>query len=493
MAIARTTSTRRRGLLALLAVIAVGLAAAGVWAWWSPREGEASYRTAPVERGPIRVSISATGTLSATSTVTIGSQVSGLVEAVNVDFNDRVSAGQVIARIDPKPFAARRTQAQADHAAALAGLAEARATLKNAEADHARKSELVARKLIARADADLALAARDQAKARVASAQATVLQRSAAVENATLDIGYSEIRSPVDGVVLSRTVEPGQTVAASLQAPVLFTIAEDLREMKIELAIDEADVGQLRAGQPVSFAVDAFPDRRFRGEVAQVRLAATNLNNVITYPVVVRVDNADMALLPGMTANAEIEVDRRDDALRVPNAALRFRPAGVEPPVAGERRGAGFAEELPRLAEGLQLTDAQRAAFERALAAMRERAAQRQRAQAQAPTTPGLAGGGRGGRGGGNTGGAREGMGRGMTQAFSGFRSTLDPPQQARWDEALRSLFEARRATVWKSQGGEAVAAPVRLGVADANYTEIVSGPLREGEQVIVGAERPAA
>ncbi len=492
-----------RGRRPLLLVIVVLLVAGGVAAavFWTRREPVQTYRTAAVDRGPIRVSISATGTLSATSTVTIGSQVSGLVESVAVDFNDRVTAGQVIARIDPKPFASRRTQAQADLSAARAGLAEAQAALRNAETDHARKASLIARQLLARAEGDLALAVRDQAKARVAAAQATILQRGAAVQNAAIDMGYSEIRSPVDGVVLSRTVEPGQTVAASLQAPVLFTIAEDLREMKIELAIDEADVGQLREGQRVAFAVDAFPDRRFRGEVAQVRLSAINLANVITYPVIVRVENEDLALLPGMTANAEIEVDRRDDALRVPNAALRFRPAGVEVPAAAVRGGpgGGFMEELPKVAEGLQLDPDQRSTFDQALATLRERSARRQQAQTRAPTTPGLAGGGRGGRGGrgggerGNAAGsAREGMAGGMTRAFGAFRETLRPEQLARWDEALRGLSEGRRATLWKLEAGNPVATPVRLGVADTNFTEVVAGPLREGEQVIVAAERPA-
>ncbi len=493
MAHVPSPGARKRRLAPALLVVALAIGAAVAFYAWNGREPAQQYRTAPVERGAIRVSISATGTLSATSTVTIGSQVSGLVESVAVDFNDRVTAGQVIARIDPKPFASRRTQAEADLSAARAGLAEARAGLRNAETDYKRKASLIERQLLARAEGDLALATRDQAIARVAAAQATILQRGAAVENAAIDMGYSEIRSPVDGVVLSRTVEPGQSVAASLQAPVLFTIAEDLREMKIELAIDEADVGQLRQGQPVAFAVDAFPDRRFRGEVAQVRLAAVNLNNVITYPVVVRVSNSDLALLPGMTANAEIEVSRRDDALRVANAALRFRPAGIEAPAPEARgRGGGMTEELPGLVGGLSLDPAQRAAFDRGLAALRERADQRRRAATQAPTTPGLVGGRGGGRRGEGGADAREGMSRGLMQAFGQFRATLRPPQQVAWDEALRTLSSARRATLWKLEAGQPVAVPVRLGVADANFTEILSGPLRERDAVIIAAERPA-
>lgn len=320
-------------LVLVVMVVAIG-------AWLATRgQPEGGYRTAEVDRGPVQVAIAATGTLRATSTVEIGSQISGQVISVEVDFNDPVTRGQAIAHLDPAPIRTRVTQAQADLASARASLSEAQATLVNAQADYDRKRDLAGRQLIARAEFDLAVAARDQARARVGSARAVVEQRQAAVGAVELDLDYTVIRSPVDGVVLLRDVEPGQTVAASLQTPLLFEIAEDLSQMQIELTVDESDVGQIRRGQAVEFSVDAFPRRRFQGEVRQVRLAATELNNVITYPVVVGVDNTDLSLLPGMTANAEIIVDRREDALRVPNAALRFRPADAVQDAAGGRRG----------------------------------------------------------------------------------------------------------------------------------------------------------
>ena len=247
---------------AWLVVLALGvLLAAG---WWLRDRGttDARFRTDAVTRGDLSVAISATGNLEALSTVVIGTQVSGTIERVEVDFNDKVTRGQVLARIDPATVQARAEQAGAGLASARASLAQAQAALRNAEADYLRKRDLLARQLIARADADAALAARDQARAQVTSAQAGIRQQQASVDSARTDIGYTVIKSPVDGVVLERAVEPGQTVAASLQTPVLFRIAEDLRRMRIVLAVDEADIGRIQAGQAVDFTVDAFPDRR---------------------------------------------------------------------------------------------------------------------------------------------------------------------------------------------------------------------------------------
>ncbi|MFA6986322.1 MAG: efflux RND transporter periplasmic adaptor subunit, partial [Arenimonas sp.] len=234
-----------RWLWPMLAVAALAIAA-----WWFLAGGragaDAAYRTAPVERGEIRTAISATGTLSATATIEIGTQVSGTLQSVEVDFNDTVTKGQVIARIDPSTFQARLEQASATLSSTRAGLSEAQAVARNAELDYTRKADLLKRQLIARTDADQALAARDQARARIVSARAQVRQQQANVDSARLDLEKTVIRSPVDGVVLLRAVEPGQTVAASLQTPVLFKIAGDLRKMEIVLAIDEADNGQVR-------------------------------------------------------------------------------------------------------------------------------------------------------------------------------------------------------------------------------------------------------
>ncbi|MGJ4729094.1 efflux RND transporter periplasmic adaptor subunit, partial [Luteimonas sp. SDU101] len=369
---------RRRPFPRLLVAAAVVAALAAIaWRWWggaSENADESPWRTVQVERGDIRVAISATGTLSAISTVTVGSQISGQVTEVLVDFNSQVSQGQVLARIDPRTYEAQIEQGAAQIASARASLDQAQATLRNAELDYRRKADLGTQKLVAQADIDLARAALDQARAQVAATQAQIRQQSASTQTTRINLERTVITSPVDGVVLTRTIEPGQTVAASLQAPELFTIAEDLSKMKIELAVDEADIGQVKRGQTVSFTADAFPDRQFRGVVDQVRLAATTTNNVVTYPVVVSVDNSDNTLLPGLTVNAEIEVSNRQDVLKVSNAALRYKPVGDAAPAqgGGGRGGAGMIEGLERVAAELDLDASQRAAFDAAVAAQRE-------------------------------------------------------------------------------------------------------------------------
>jgi HlyD family secretion protein len=496
MSLAKPASRPSRR-LAIIAVV-LGLAALAWWAWTARApEAGGGFRTGAVDRGDVRVVISATGTLRATTTVDVGSQVSGQMKEVLVDFNDRVDRDQPIARLDPAPFESRVKQTEADLASARASVNEAQATLKNAEADYVRKSDLAARQLIARNELDLALAARDQARARVVSAQAGVQQRQAAVDNARLDVSYTVIRSPVEGVILLRAVEPGQTVAASFQTPVLFQIAEDLGQMQIDLSIDEADVGQIREGLPVSFTVDAFPDRQFQGEVKQVRLSATSTANVISYPVVVQVDNADQSLLPGMTASAEIVVSRREGVLRVPNAALRYTPPGTDPAAAPSAGRGGFGQDLPRVADALQLDATQRAAFDAALAEVQERAAARAAGRQAAAAAAGGgrppgAGGAAPGAGGPSPEAMRQRMAEALNRSFADFRATLSPDQQTRWDEELRALATARRGVVWVLDQGQPRAVAVRLGASDGTVTE-VSGELAEGDAVITGQERPAA
>ena len=288
----------------LLGIAVVAILGGGAW-WWTARKGEAAdsaYRTATIERGDIRVAISATGTLSAISTVTVGSQISGQVTDVLVDYNSEVKKGEVLARIDPSTYEAQIEQGNAQIANAQASLKQAQATLANAELDYTRKADLGRQKLVAQSDVDLARAARDQARAQVNAAQASIRQQTASTQTTRVNLDRTVIRSPVDGVVLTRTIEPGQTVAASLQAPELFTIAEDLSKMKIELAVDEADIGQVKVGQAVSFTVDAFADRQFRGQVQQVRLSATTTSNVVTYPVVVSVDNSLVSAMRSTSA-----------------------------------------------------------------------------------------------------------------------------------------------------------------------------------------------
>jgi HlyD family secretion protein len=506
-AVKSSWNLRRIG-VPLVVAVAIALAAAWFWKSHGAAAADSGYRTAPVERGDIRVVISATGTLSAISTVDVGSQISGLVTEVLADFNDHVSEGQVLARIDPSTYEAQINQGSAAVASARANLASAQATLRNAETDYTRKAELAQQQLVARSDADLAHTARDQARAQVNAAQAQINQQSASTQTSRLNLQRTVIRSPVDGVVLTRTVEPGQTVAASLQAPVLFQIAENLSQMQIVLAIDEADIGQVKAGQAVTFNVDAFPDRQYRGVVQQVRLSATNTSNVITYPVVVSVDNHDQSLLPGMTANADIEVSHRDNVLRVPNAALRYKPdddadAATAGAPAGVARGGGMADALVGTAQGLQLDATQQAAFDAAAQALRASAAARRApvASAQQGAGAGSLFGGRGGgpRGGNNNGGdsggnqgaMRQRMLERLRQQFAAFRATLDPAKQQRWDEALAAMATARRAPLYTLVDGTPRQVQVRVGASDGSNTE-VSGDIREGDQVIVGAARAA-
>ena len=494
--------------IAVAAIIAI---AAAVW-WWSTREAEGDegrYRTARVERGDIRVAISSTGTLSAITTVTVGSQISGQVTEVLVDFNSPVKKGDVLARIDPSTYEAQIAQGSAQVASAQAQLRQAQATLRNAELDYRRKADLGGERLVSNADVDLARSARDQAQAQVNSAQAQIRQQTASTQSSRLNLGRTVIRSPVDGVVLTRTIEPGQTVAASLQAPELFKIAEDLGKMKIELAVDESDIGQVKQGQAVSFNADAFPDRQFKGVVDQVRLSATTTNNVVTYPVVVTVDNTDGTLLPGLTVNAEIEVSKRSNVLKVANAALRYKPAEEEAdaqpqdPRQGGQRG-GIADDLARTAADMKLDATQQSAFDAAIAAIRQRQASRQAAPQQGGGNALF--GGRGGGGprmvvmgaGGDMGAQiRQRMLQRYQQDFAAFRATLDDARRKTWDAAVSALLNARRAPVYKLVDGKPQMAMVRIGASDGTDTEI-SGNVAEGDELVTGeratqASTPAA
>ncbi|MGY0505960.1 efflux RND transporter periplasmic adaptor subunit [Luteimonas sp. e5] len=504
---------RRRSWLAPAIIALVVLVAAGMW--WNKRKdatSEDGWRTSAIEQGDIRVSISATGTLSAISTVIVGSQISGLVTEVLVDFNSPVKKGDVLARIDPSTYEAQIAQGSAAIASANASLRQAEAALANARADYRRKAALGDQQLVARGDVDTARTAMQQAEAQVNSARAQIRQQTASTQTTRLNLGRTVIRSPVDGVVLTRKIEPGQTVAASLQAPELFTIAEDLAKMKIELAVDESDIGQVKAGQGVSFTADAFPDRQFRGVVEQVRLAATSTSNVVTYPVVVTVDNHDGTLLPGLTVNAEIEVSKREGILKVANAALRYKPSeeqlkamGLDQGGAGAAPNAaargGMSDEWPRIAASLDLEPAQQAAFDRTLEQMQARQAERMQAmRSQASQQQGnrVMGGGGGGmrmvmRSGGDAAmqaQIRNRMRERMREEFAPFRATLDDERRAKWDSAVDALLNARRAPLYLLADGQPKMVMVRIGASDGSSTE-VSGNIQAGDLAITG-ERAA-
>jgi HlyD family secretion protein len=298
----------------------------GAWLSTRTRTIPIRYQTAVVDRGPVSAKVTANGALSALVTVSVGSQVSGRIDSLRADFGSRVKQGDVIATIEPSMFVASVRQARANRAAALATLERAKAQRVNAERQYARQKSLLAQRLVAEAEYDAAEAALGVARADVQAAAASATQAQAALEQAELNLRYTTIVSPIDGVVISRSVDVGQTVAATLQAPTLFSIAHDLTRMQVDTNIAEADVGKMHEGMRVSFTVDAYPGRSLLGTVRQVRDNAQTLQNVVTYDAVIDVDNSERLLKPGMTATVTFVYAERADVLRVPNAALRFKP-----------------------------------------------------------------------------------------------------------------------------------------------------------------------
>lgn len=290
------------------------------------QRGAANYQSTAISRGPITQAVTATGTLNPVVNVQVGSQVSGNIAKLFADFNSQVKAGQVVAQIDPALFQATVTQAEGD-------LASAEAALELAKLNTTRTQELFAKKNSSQADLD-------QAMANLHQGEASVKIKQGALDKAKADLDHCAITSPVDGVVISRNVDVGQTVAASLQAPVIFTIANDLTKMQIDSNVAEADVGGVVVDQTVDFTVDAFPNRMFHGKVVQVRNAPITVQNVVTYDTVIGVSNPDLKLKPGMTANVSIIIAHRDDALKVSNAALRYRPPEGTAPEAKASPGA---------------------------------------------------------------------------------------------------------------------------------------------------------
>ena len=325
-----------------------------------PKTPVSKYVTQAIERGEVVGRVTATGTLSALVTVQVGSQVSGRIQSLFADFNSSVTKGQILAKIDPAFYETNVAQARAAQSSAQANALKARALAQDAERKMKRTEELWKEKLVAQADYDSAVATAEAAKSDLASAEAGILQANANRAQAEVNLAYTNIRSPVDGVVISRAVDVGQTVAASLQAPTVFTIAENLKRMQVDTNVAEADIGKLAEGMEASFTVDAYQNRTFKGKIRQIRFAPLTVSNVVTYDAVIDVDNSDLALRPGMTANVTFAYARADDVLRVPNAALRFRMnpdksaqtrdradgGGRRPP--GASRGDGGEAETPR-------------------------------------------------------------------------------------------------------------------------------------------------
>jgi HlyD family secretion protein len=488
--------------LGLAFVAALG---AGGWYWLETRDGnsEVKYRLAKVERGPLAAVVVASGTLNAVTTVQVGSQISGQVKEIYADFNTPVKKDQVIARIDPATFELRVNQARADLDAAEGAVAVARSgvaaqqaelgrvkvTLVDAQRDVERKKQLVDKKFISAAELDKAQVVldttREQLKAveaqikvseaQVASARAAVKQRESLLRQAQVDLERTIIRAPVDGTVILRNVDAGQTVAASLQAPVLFTIAQDLRDMQVEAAIDEADVGRLRVGMATSFAVDAFPRRNFTGEIRQIRKSPQNVQNVVSYTVVISAANPDLALLPGMTANVRVAVESRASTLKVPNAALRFRPAGAlearAPNDAPPQQAGGQAvqEFRSRIQQDLKPTEAQRAQLDEIFSESRQKFARV-----------------RDMKGDGNR---RKEVERIRAETNTRIAEILTPEQRPAWERLLAASGSRGPTTagrVYVLEDGAPKPVDVRLGLSDGMSTEVVSG-LDENAEVIVG------
>src|SRR5437867_2052680 len=536
-------SARRLVLLALI----VAVAAAGAWGYLyaGSAGGTPKYRTASIDRGALTATVSATGSLNAVITVQVGSQVSGQVKELYANFNSMVKKGQLIARIDPESFEAKVNQAKAevDNARAMvlnqeAALEKAHAEVDNAKAavatakanaakaqvavvdtkrDLARRLDLLSRELIAQSDKDAAETAYDSAvaqleanraqehaaesnvrsaaaAARVAAAQldaagANLKQKLAALAQAQFDLDRTSIRAPVNGVVVSRNVDVGQTVAASLQAPVLFTIAEDLSRMQVDANVDEADIGRIRPGQDATFTVDSFRGETFSGKVVQIRQAPQVLQNVVSYDVVLSAKNRELKLRPGMTANVRLVVDQKSAVLKVPNAALRFRPPGAEgeaPPSRGKAQAAQTPDSAgpsgdpvrDRLVRDLSLTEEQQGKLDLILRERQEKLL--------ALKGDGLPKAERRSRQQNIRDAAQEKITRILTEE-----------QRARFEPSMVDQPDARRnrsGRVWvRGADGEPKPVTVHLGLADANFTEVLEGELKEGQEVIVGStERPA-
>ena len=498
----------KAGIAKILAALLV-LAAAGGWWWVQARNGDGGvkYRLAKIERGPLAAVVVASATLNAVTTVQVGSQISGQIKEIYADFNTPVKKNQVIARIDPATFELRVAQAGADLDAVKSAVAVARSTLAVQQAelarvkinladvqrDFERKKTLVEKNFISPAELDKARtlldATREQLKAveaqvqvnqsQVESALAAVKQRESLLKQAQVDLERTIIRAPVDGTVILRNVDAGQTVAASMQAPVLFTIAKDLRDMQVEAAIDEADIGRLRVGQQASFTVDAFARRGFSGEITQIRKSPLNVQNVISYTVVISAANSDLSLLPGMTANVRIVVEQRENALKAANAALRFRPAGAAEaakpaadvaPVqaAGGQAAQQFRERL--LAE-LKPDESQKAKLDDIFNDTRQKMAQVRDIRNEADR--------------------RRQVERIRAESRARIAEILSTEQRPAYERLLAELGgrgASASGRLWVlGEDGQPKPVEVRLGLSDGTSTEIIASPLQEGAEVIVG------
>jgi HlyD family secretion protein len=482
----------------LLTGLALLVAACGGYYYWQLHADRAlKVQTVAIKRGDVRRVVSTTGTVAAPVTVDVGSQLSGDISKLNADYSSKVRAGEVLARIDPSSFEMKVREEQSGVAIAVANVAlqeaseqKAQANLVKANLDLERAQKLVARGADSQSDLDTARAAQASAaadlaiaKANVTNAKATVAQHKATLDSAEVDLARTYIRSPIDGVVIERDVEVGQTVAASFSAPKLFTIAQDLSHVEIQAQVDEADIGQVSTSDPVSFTVDAYPNDVFQGKVEQVRLAPTTLDNVVTYTVIISADNPKGQLLPGMTANVSIVTGEHDNVLIVPNQALRFEPRGSALRLVSTNfltgptrssKDAEIAALLLRLKTTLNLQQSELDQIRDALRA--EFAQDTARSGPEMGPLPRID--------------PRE---QDRARRNNVLRGILTGDQFRRYQDAEREAI-SQHGTVWTYQNGKLTPRRVRLGLSDANGTEIEHG-LGLGSQVVVritGEDRSA-
>ena len=426
----------------LIVVIIVG-GVGGLVAWRVLKHGdnEPQYQTQEITRGDIIQAVTATGSLEPVTNVTVGSQISGIIQKLNADWNTPVKADEIVAELDPATYKAQVAQAEGD-------LASAKATLELNQVEAKRDDELFNSKLMSASDHDTAIANLHQA-------QAVVKIKQAALDMAQVNLDRCTIKSPVDGIVISRNVDIGQTVAASLSAPTLFIIANDLTKMQIDANVSEADVGGVATNQQVNFTVDAFPNRTFTGQVVQVRNAPTNYQNVVTYSTIISVDNRDMKLKPGMTANVSIVIAEKKNALQLPVAALRFHPPEVFSKDVKTNAAAGGTNAPGAVA-------------------------------ANASETGGRRGGGPNGQGGGRRGG---GGGFGGPSSFGGpgsFGGAGGGRPRAEHQQ-IRTVYILAD----KNDPTKLKPVQVKIGISDGLDTEVVDG-LKEGDQVVTGINQPS-
>ncbi len=496
-----TAPIRRKGglprpVVYALAAIGALLAVWGGWQMFKPKAPKDPYRTEQVQQGDITKSVSASGSLQALVTVDVGSQISGQILKVLVDFNDQVAAGQLLATLDPQTYVSRLRQSEAQIAANQAQVAQAQAQAEQARAAYNRTKSLYDQGIMAKAALETSMAAWKSTQANVQAARAGVTQSQAALASTRTDLGRTNIVAPISGVVINRSIEPGQTVAASFTAPVLFQIAQDLSKLEVKISVDEADIGQVQEGQEVRFTVDAFPDDTYTGVVTQVRKQPETESNVVAYIVIAQAENPGGKLMPGMTANADIVIQQLRGVLKVPAAALRWTPpdqqastssrtagsamggpGGSPPGAGGQRQGAGSGQRGAmgaRLIEQLDLDAGQKAKVEAILAE------ERTKAMAKASGDPTA---------------MRQATRQMMQTVLTRIEPILKPAQKEKL-VALRARMAAmggRRGqggmtsgVVYVLRDGKPTAVPVRVGASDGSFTQIV-GPLKAGDEVIIG------